>query len=149
MSKNLTFEPHEDVQAPSAITTWLAARGLRPPEPARWRVTILLDIVDPWGAPSDLDINTRLHIMLEPAEWSVALFRGSGASWIRVGQAPRVQDRDDFGLLSHITELRGLGAFVHWIEHRFQIQFRRSQAVIYTDLIDAHHKILLWVVAAL
>jgi hypothetical protein len=149
MTNNIQRELPQARPVSNPATAWLAARGLRAPESGQWRVTILLDVVDPWGEPSDVEINTRLHIMIEPSEWGVLFCRGSGSSWIRVRNAPRIQDRDDFGLLAHITELRGLGVFVQWLERRFQIQLRRSQAVIYSDLADAHHKILLWVVAAL
>jgi hypothetical protein len=149
MTNNIRLETYEAPPVPSATARWLAARGLRPPESGRWRVTILLDVVDPWGAPSEVEITTRLHIMIEPSEWGVFFCRGSGSSWIRVTKAPRVYERDDFGLLAHMTDLRGLGAFVHWLERRFQIQLRRPQAVIYTNLADAQHKILLWIVAAL
>jgi hypothetical protein len=149
MTHNIQLEPHTAPPARSVTATWLAARGLSPPESGRWRVTILLDVVDPWGAPSDVEINTRLHLMIEPSEWGVLFCRGSGSSWIRVRPAPQVHERDDFGLLPHMPELRGLGPFVQWLERRFQIQFRRPQAVIYTNLADAHDKLLLWIVAAL
>jgi hypothetical protein len=149
MTNNIQLETREARAVPSVAATWLAARGLHPPESGRWRVTILLDVVDPWGTPSDVELNTRLHIMIEPSEWGVFFCRGSSSSWIRVRAVPRVHERDDFELLPHLTELRSLGAFVQWLERRFQIQFRRPQAVIYTDLADAQDKILLWIVAAL
>ncbi|HEU4734461.1 MAG TPA: hypothetical protein VFT22_41510 [Kofleriaceae bacterium] len=149
MANNIHIDkPHEPpARSPSAV--WLASRGLQPPQSGRWRVTILLDIIDPWGNASEIDINTRLHISIQTTEWGVFFCRGSGSSWIRVKNGPRVHERDDFGLLPHITDLRGLGSFVSWLERRFELQFRRPQAVIYTNVPDPQHKILLWVVAAL
>ncbi|HET7503307.1 MAG TPA: hypothetical protein VFK02_19940 [Kofleriaceae bacterium] len=149
MVKNIQLEKPVDPPARSPTAIWLASRGLRPPPSGRWRVTILLDIADPWGSAPEIDLNTRLHISIQATEWGVFFCRGSGSSWIRVKGPPRVHERDDFGLLPHLTDLRGLGGFVSWLERRFEIQFRRPQAVVYTNLPDAQHKILLWIVAAL
>jgi hypothetical protein len=149
MTRNIQLEIHDDFPPPSATATWLAARRLCPPESGCWRVEILLDVVDPWGARSDVELTTRLHILIEPSEWGVVFCRGSGSSRIRVRTAPRIHERDDFGLLAHMTELRGLGAFVQWLERRLQIRFRRPQAVIYSNLADAQHKVLPWIVGAL
>jgi hypothetical protein len=149
MTQNIQLATHEAVPAPSASARWLAARGLRAPESGAWRTTILLDVVDPWGVSLDVDVHTRLQITIEASGWGVVFCRGRGSSSLRVTTAPRVHQRDDFGLLPHITELGGLGAFVHWLERRFQIQFRRPDAVVYTDLPCAQSRILLWIVAAL
>jgi hypothetical protein len=150
MTRNLEHVPHTPVMhgpMPRATARWLAARGLRPPA-ERWKVTIALDIADP-RVVSGPDLDTRLHIMIDSVEWSVFFCHRSGTSWIRVADVPRVHERDDFGLLSHVTELRGIGAFVQWLERRFHLQFRRPHAAIHTNLVDAQQKILLWIVAAL
>ena len=151
MTKNLIPAAHDvDPRAPPYPSArWLAARGLHPPAAGRWKVSIALDVVDPRSALASPMINTRLHILIESFEWSVFFCHGSGSSWIRVTNVPRVHERDDFELLPHVTDLRGLGSFIQWIERRFQLQFRRPHAAIYTNLIEADQKLLLWVVAAL
>ena len=151
MMRNLDPSLHDapHVPVPCASTRWLAARGLRPPLDQRWKVTIALDIIDPRVAQPGPELDTRLHIMIDSVEWGVFFCHRSGSSWIRVANAPRVHERDDFGLLPHVTELRGIGRLVQWIEQRCQLQFRRPHAGIHTNLTDAKQKILLWIVAAL
>jgi len=144
------YDARSPVPGTTASALWLAARRLRPPGTERWKVTIALDIVDPRVAPAATMLGTRLHIMIDKLEWGVMVFHPRrGSSWIRVVNVPRVHDRDDLGLLPHVTELRHLGRLVQSIERRFQIQFRRPHAEITTDLIAAHQAILLWVVSAL
>lgn len=135
--------------APTPSSRWLAARGLEAPADQRWKVSIGLDVVDPRNLAAGAARDTRLQILIERFEWSVFFRHGSGSSWIRVAAAPRVHEHDDFELLAHVTDLRGLGALVAWIEHRFRLRFRRPHAEIHTGLPDAHQKLLLWVVAAL
>jgi hypothetical protein len=149
--KNLIRTAHDVIPRapPYPSATWLAARGLHPPVGGRWKVTIVLDVVDPRTTTASSMINTRLHVLIECFEWSVFFCHGSGSSWIRVTTVPRVHERDDFELLAHVTDLRGLGSFIQRIEQRFQLRFRRPHAAIHTNLIDADQKLLLWVVAAL
>jgi hypothetical protein len=153
MTKNLIPAAHDVTPRapPYPSARWLVARGLHPPVEAggRWKVTIALDVVDPRITMAGSAINTRLHILIECFEWSVFFCHGSGSSWIRVTNVPRVHERDDFELLPHITDLRGLGTFIQRLEQRFQLRFRRQHAAIHTNLIDADQKLLLWVVAAL
>jgi hypothetical protein len=151
MTKNLAHatRPAASAVMPRATTRWLAARGLRPPAGERWKVTIVLDVADPRVAPTSGITDTRLHIMIDDLEWSVFFCHGSGSSWIRVAGQPRVHERDDFALLPHVTELRGLGPFIQRIERTFKLRFRRPHATIHTNLIDAQQKLLLWIVAAL
>ncbi|HET7504260.1 MAG TPA: hypothetical protein VFK02_24735 [Kofleriaceae bacterium] len=151
MTKNLaqrTFDPRRSA-LPYASARWVAARGLHPPSGEPWKVTILLDVVNPRLALADTAVRTRLQIVIESFEWSVFFTHGSGVSWIRVTEAPRVHERDDFKLLPHVTELRNLGTFVRWIEQRFKLEFRRPHATIHTNLIDAQQNILLWIVSSL
>lgn len=133
----------------NASARWLAARGLSSPGTARWRVTVVLDIIDPRVARTAAEIDTRLHVMIDSREWSVFFCHGSGSSWIRVANLPHIHERDDFGLLPRVTELHDLGELVLWIERRFHLRFRRQHAAIHTNLADAHQKLLLWIVAAL
>ncbi|HEU4734193.1 MAG TPA: hypothetical protein VFT22_40155 [Kofleriaceae bacterium] len=152
MTKNLVQRAHEPRRAvlPYASARWVAARGLHPPSSGEpWKVTILLDVVNPRVVLADTAVRTRLQIVIESFEWSVFFTHGSGASWIRVTDAPRVHERDDFGLLPHVTELRNIGRLVQWLEQRFKLEFRRPHAVIHTNLVDAQQNILLWIVSSL
>jgi hypothetical protein len=152
MTRNLVqraYEPRRSV-LPHPSARWLSARGLYPPvsgEP--WQVTILLDVVNPRIALFDAATRTRLQIVIERFEWSVVFTHGTRESWIRVTDAPRVHERDDLGLLPHMTELRNLGMFVRWLERQFKLEFRRPHAAIHTNLLEAQQRILLWIVSAL
>jgi hypothetical protein len=151
MTKNLVQGTRDVPRASllSATARWLTARGQRPRGGERWKVTIGLDCVNPRVALPSTAVDSRLQIVIESFEWSVLFCHGSGSSWIRVMDAPRIHERDDFGLLSHMPDLCGLGALVQWIERRFQLQFRRPHATIHTNLVEAQQKILLWIVSAL
>jgi hypothetical protein len=127
---------------PSDSARWLSARGLRAAPGERWATTIVLD--DDALAPT-----WQLQIAIEALEWSFCLTHENKMSWIRVLDVPRIQERDDFDLLSQSPALRNLAALVQWIEDRLQTRFRRAHARIRTTLPDAHAKIRLWVAASL
>jgi hypothetical protein len=151
MTKNLVQRTLDASRAPLPYATarWLAARGLRPPTGERWKVTIELDCVNPRAVRPATAIDTRLQLVIDSFEWSVMFSHGSGSSWIRVMDAPRIHERDDFGLLPHVTDLRGLSGFVRGLERRFHVEFRRPHATIHTNLVEAQQKILLWILSAL
>lgn len=130
---------------PRASAAWLAARGLevRP----RWQVAITLDTRSPRDAGTVYD--TSLHIAIDADEWGVVFSHGSGMSWVRVIDAPTIQDRDDYNLVAALPPLHRLGVLVQSLEDRFQVRFRRQHATIRTNLRNADQKIVLWVVAAL
>jgi hypothetical protein len=152
MTRNLVQRAYEPQRPalPNAGARWIAARGLHPPASGLpWKVTIMLDVVNPRVALSDAATRTRLQIVIESFEWSVFFTSGARESWIRVTDAPRVYERDDFGLLPHMTELRNLGTFVRWLEGELKLEFRRPHAAIHTNLVEAQQTILLWIVSAL
>jgi hypothetical protein len=151
VTKNLVQRALDASRAPMPYPTgrWLAARGLSAPVGERWKVTIGLECVNPRAAAPSTTPEARLQLAIENFEWSVMFCQGTGSSWIRVVDTPRIHERDDFGLLPHIPDLRGLGPFVQWIERRFRIELRRPHATIHTNLADAQQKILLWIVSAL
>lgn len=151
MTKNLargTLDPRH-APLPYATGRWLADRGLWAPTGERWKVTIGLGCGNPRVALAGDAVNTRLQIVIDSLEWSVLFCHGSGSSWIRVQDAPRIHERDDFGLLPHVTDLRHLGVFIQSLERRFQVEFRRPHATIHTNLVGADQKLLLWVVCTL
>ena len=126
---------------PRASAAWLTARGLYAPSP-KWHVTIEFGV-------TDLGSDTRLHVAISSTEWGFVFRHGTGTSWIRVTNAPIIHETDDFGLLAQTPVLRNLGTFVHALEDRFQVEFRRQHAEIRTNLGDVNQKILLWVIASL
>jgi hypothetical protein len=150
MTKNLASGTRDPRRPPPPYATarWLAGRGLSAPG-GDWKVTIGLGCGNPRVALASDAVNTRVQIVIDSFEWSVLFCHGSGSSWIRVLDAPRIHERDDFGLLPHVTDLRRLGMFIQSLERRFQVEFRRPHATIHTNLVGADQKLLLWVVSAL
>src|SRR5690348_16515466 len=93
---------------PMATAAWLAERGLYAPSSARWRVSIALadDVIAP---------TAHLHLHIESQEWGYRFSRDNSFSWIRVQEAPRIQERDDFALFAHTPSLRNIAALVAFI----------------------------------
>ena len=125
-----------------ASAAWLAARGIVIPPRQKWKVAITIE-------DDDKERPTCLQILIESGEWGFRFARDNSISWIRVGDAPAVQERDDFDLVGQTPELRNLGNLVQRLEDRFKIRFRRTRARIRTNLVDAEDKIRVWVVASL
>jgi hypothetical protein len=91
----------------------------------------------------------QINIALDSLEWGFLFTCETGTSWIRVLEAPTVHDKDDFALVDKTPALRNLGTLVRQIEHRFELEFRRTHAAIHTNLANADDKIRAWVVASL
>jgi hypothetical protein len=151
MTRNLNLIPRAQTRnaalAPASPTArWLAARGLAPgAEP--WSVVIELDAV---GARSaTLAARSKLQVSIESRGWGVTVEHGGQGSSIWVTNVPRVCDRDDFGLVHHVTDPCGLRAVVPWIECRLGVRFRRSHARIKSTLPDADQKVLMWILVML
>ena len=125
---------------PPETSQWLAARGLFATI-APWRVSITLHAKD-----SD---TTQLLLVIDRNEWGVRFNHENGVSWIRVTNAPTIQERDDFGLMPQLPRLRSIGKLIQSLEDRFEIEFRRPHASIVTNLNNAEQKLLLWVIASL
>src|SRR5262245_56570308 len=108
----------------SEAAAWLSARGLGGLA-KRWDVSIVLP-----GA----DVTTRLHLAIAHDEWGFIFHHGAATTSIRVTDAPRVHDRDDFNLLASAPRLRDMGAFVQSLEDRYELTFDRRAATIYTTI---------------
>jgi len=117
-----------------AAAAWLCARGVYAAPRQRWSATIAMD--DHAARPS-----SRMCIAIDSQEWGFRFTRGDQMSWIRVIDQPRVQDRDDFGLLADTPALRGLGGLMQALEERFGVRFRRAHARVRTDPASAEDKV--------
>ena len=127
---------------PRATAAWLLARGIYVPPTLTWEVTIAMD--SGTARPA-----AQINIALDSLEWGFLFTCETGTSWIRVLEAPTVHDKDDFALVDKTPALRNLGTLVRQIEHRFELEFRRTHAAIHTNLANADDKIRAWVVASL
>jgi hypothetical protein len=129
-----------------ATRGWLTARGLPPSQTPLWHAEIVLDIADQFAREQfDERVDTRCRIEIYADEWGVQLCHGGRSSKIRVTDVAFVEGRDDFQLIDSLPPLRDLGQLLRKVEARNDIQFRRRNAAIQTNLLTADAAIRAWI----
>jgi hypothetical protein len=127
---------------------WLGDRKLESETQKRWHVEVSLATLDA-PAPVNYDdrVDSRFHIDIYSEEWGFFFCHGGRASWIRITDIPFVHGRDDFHLLAQTPALSDVGALLRTLEATHNLAFRRSHALVRTNIAGAMPKIRSWVEA--
>lgn len=120
-----------------ASAAWLEDLGLDTGRVPRWYVEVALAAVDE-------DDDLRFELNVYPEEWGYVLRAGTRVSAIRISDAPFIHGRDDHQLLPLTPGLSRIGDLIAVIETRRIVAFRRSQAMVRSNLVRATSVVRTW-----
>lgn len=120
------------------IARWIEQVGLSTLNRANWYVEVSI--------PSE-QRDTRCELDVYPAEWRVIFRRGLRVSSVRVTDVAAVRGRDDDRLLNVFPSLDRFRNLLTLLEHRFDLAFDRTGAVVSSNLVRAAPILRSWLLA--
>lgn len=117
----------------------------------RWLDTLALSAVPGWHAEISVlaggDTRFDLHVYAEG--WSYAFHHGGRTSWIRVGDVPFIDGRDDHRLLARTPDLLGISPLLADLEIDHGVAFQRATASVRTNIARATEAVREWLLQPL